>query len=95
MESDRTNPALCKPASQGELTGAERQRLVREGIKAILPNPIVEFVYNQLNRHSPARTSRREPTAADRERLTTKEVFYREWDLKWALSLMAICSKGR
>jgi SAM-dependent methyltransferase len=91
---NQLNPRSPPRASLREPTAADRRRLVRDGIKAILPNPIVEFVCNQLNRHSPGRTSRREPTAADRERLTTKEVFYREWDLERALSLMALCSKG-
>lgn len=59
---------------------------VRDGIaavvKAILPNQIVELV--RRNRHS--------PTVADRERLTTKDVFYRDSNLERALNLMAVCS---
>jgi 2-polyprenyl-3-methyl-5-hydroxy-6-metoxy-1,4-benzoquinol methylase len=91
--SNRINPRSPPRASPRKPTAADRQRLVREGIKAILPSQIVEFVSSQLNRHSPGRASRRAPTATDRERLTTKEVFYREWDLERALNLMAVCSK--
>jgi hypothetical protein len=50
---------------------------------------------NQRNRRSAARPSRREPTAADRERLTTKEVFYRDSNLERALTLTAICIDWR
>lgn len=73
---------------------------LRDGIatvvKAILPNPMIEFVRNQRNRHSlTPDTIGRAPTVADRERLTTKDVFYRESNMERALGLMAICSKGR
>jgi SAM-dependent methyltransferase len=69
--------------------------MVRDRIKAILPNPVIEFVRNRRHRHSPARAIRHQPTAADREHLTTKNVFYRESDLERALGLMAVCTKGR
>jgi len=59
---------------QARTRSSSRFALVREGIKAILPNPIVEFVSNRLNPSSPPQASLRELTAAERQRLVREGI---------------------
>jgi ubiquinone/menaquinone biosynthesis C-methylase UbiE len=74
---------------------------IRDGIaaiaKAILPAQVVEFIRNRRDGGPPALASAGAPrklTAADQERLSTRDIFYRDKQLERALDLMAVCRKG-
>jgi ubiquinone/menaquinone biosynthesis C-methylase UbiE len=74
---------------------------IRDGIaavaKAVLPTRVVDYIRNRRDGGSPASGSGATPrklTAADQERLTTRDIFYRDSQLERALDLMAVCRKA-
>jgi ubiquinone/menaquinone biosynthesis C-methylase UbiE len=98
-EFNRCQRAL-RQARQAQRGSQPAYEPIRDAIaaiaKAVLPIQVVEFIRNRRDGGSPASGSAAAPrklTAADQERLSTKDIFYRDSQLERALDLMAVCRK--
>ncbi|HYG91603.1 MAG TPA: methyltransferase domain-containing protein [Azospirillum sp.] len=93
-EFNRCQRALqqARQAQRGTPPASARSvhKQIRDGIaaiaKAILPAQVVEFIRNRRDGGSP-----RKLTVVDQERLSIKDIFYRDKELERALDLMAVC----